>query len=116
VLKTRSDYHAALKRVESLMDARAGTARGDELELWAFLIESYEAMHYPIDPPDPIHAIRFSMEQQGLEPKDLIPILGSRSRVSEVLSGKRALNLRMIRALHARLGIPAEILVRPSAA
>ena len=98
------------------MDARAGTARGDELELWACLIEMYEKQNDPIDPPDPIQAIRFRMEQQGLKSKDLVPILGSRSRVSEILSGSRPLNLRMIRALHLRLGIPAEVLVRPTAA
>jgi HTH-type transcriptional regulator/antitoxin HigA len=116
VLKTRSDYESALVRAEALMDARAGTSRGEELELWACLIELYEKEHYPIDPPNPIDAILFRMEQQGLDAKDLVPILGSRSRVSEILSGKRSLSLRMIRALNTRLGISAEILVRPNAA
>jgi HTH-type transcriptional regulator/antitoxin HigA len=85
------------------------------VELWAWLIEAYENERHPIEPPTPLEAIRFRMEQQGLEPKDLVPFIGSRSKVSEVLSGKRSLSLRMIRALHSKLGIPAEVLIGAAA-
>jgi HTH-type transcriptional regulator / antitoxin HigA len=111
LIKTQREYRAALRRVEELMDARPGTAAGDELELLAALVEIYEEEHYPIPPPNPIEAIRFRMEQENLKPQDLIPFLGSRSRVSEVLNGKRPLTLTMIRRLHAGLGIPAEVLL-----
>jgi HTH-type transcriptional regulator/antitoxin HigA len=93
------------------MDARRGTAEGDELELLAAIIEIYEETHAPVPPPDPIEAIRFRMEQENLRPQDLVPLLGSRSRVSEVLNGKRSLTLTMIRRLHQSLGIPAEVLL-----
>jgi len=98
------------------MDARVNTPEADELDLWTTLIELYEDQHDALAPPDPIEAIRFRMEQEGLEPKDLVPFIGSRSRVSEVLCRRRPLSLAMIRALHANLGIPAEVLIRPSAA
>jgi HTH-type transcriptional regulator / antitoxin HigA len=111
LIKTRQEYRAALRRVEELMDARPGTADGDELELLAAIIEIYEAKHAPVPPPDPIEAIRFRMEQENLRPQDLVPLLGSRSRVSEVLNGKRPLTLTMIRRLHHSLGIPAEVLL-----
>jgi len=111
LLKTRREYRAALRRVEEIMDARPRTAEGDELELLAALIEIYEERHAPVPPPDPIEAIRFRMEQEGLRPQDLVPILGSRSRVSEVLNGKRSLTLTMIRRLHQQLGIPADVLL-----
>ncbi len=111
LIKTRREYRAALKRVEEIMDARPGTAEGDELELLAALIEIYEDQHAPAPPPDPIEAIRFRMEQEDLRPQDLVPVLGSRSRVSEVLNGKRSLTLTMIRRLHRQLGIPAEVLL-----
>ena len=93
LIKTQREYRTALRRVEQLMDARPGTADGDELELLAALIEIYEEKHAPVPPPDPIEAIRFRMEQEHLRPLDLVPLLGSRSRVSEVLNGKRPLTL-----------------------
>jgi HTH-type transcriptional regulator / antitoxin HigA len=94
------------------MDARPGSAEFDELELLTLLIENYEEAHYPIDFPDPVEAIKFRMEQQGLSPKDMIPYLGSQSKVSEVLNHKRPLSLAMIRALSQGLDIPIEVLVR----
>ena len=111
VIKTRAEYQAALARIEKLMDAAPNTPRGDELELLSLLVHDYEEKKFPIDKPDPVVAIRFRMEQHGLAPKDLVPFLGSRSRVSEVLAGKRSLSLKMIRALVAGLGIPAESLL-----
>ncbi|WP_404790419.1 ImmA/IrrE family metallo-endopeptidase [Altericista sp. CCNU0014] len=111
-IRTRADYEAALLRIDSLMDAEAGTPEADELEVLATLVELYEKKHFPIGWPDPIEAIRFRMEQAGLSARDLIPLLGSRAKVSEVLSGKRSLTLQMIRALHEHLGIPAEVLLR----
>ena len=94
-----------------LWGARAGTPKGDRLDILATLIEAYEAEHYLMDPPDPIEAIKFRMEQQGLSRKDLEKILGTRTRVSEVLNRKRGLSINMIRALHEKLGISAEILI-----
>jgi HTH-type transcriptional regulator/antitoxin HigA len=94
------------------MDADADTPESDELEVLATLVELYEEKHFPIDWPNPIAAIRFRMEQSGLTPRDLIPLLGSRAKVSEVLSGKRSLTLQMMRALYEHLGIPAEVLLR----
>lgn len=111
LIKTEKEYQATLKRIEKLMDAKPRTPQGDELELLATLVDIYEREHEPIPPPNPLEAIRFRMEQEGLKPKDLIPFIGSRSRVSEVLSGRRPLTLRMIRNLHRNLGIPAEALL-----
>jgi HTH-type transcriptional regulator / antitoxin HigA len=111
LIKTQREYRAALRRAEEIMDARPGTPQGDELELLATLIEIYEDEHAPVPPPDPLEAIRFRMEQENLRPQDLIPFLGSRSRVSEVLNGRRPLTLQMIRRLHYGLGIPAEVLL-----
>ncbi len=111
LIKTRHEYRSALLRVEELMDARPGTAEGDELEFLSALIEIYEERHAPVPPPNPIEAIRFRMEQENLRPQDLVPLLGSRSRVSEVLNGKRSLTLTMIRQLHDGLGIPADVLL-----
>lgn len=111
LIKNRQEYRAALRRVEEIMDARPGTSEGDELELLVALIEIYENQHAPVPPPDPIEAIRFRMEQENLRPQDIVPLLGSRSRVSEVLNGKRPLTLTMIRRLHRSLGIPAEVLL-----
>src|SRR5690606_3858718 len=102
------DEHAvAMARIEEIFDATPGTPEGDELELLTLLVEKYEEEAFPIDLPDPVAAIQFRMEQQGLKPKDLIPYLGSASRVSEVLGGKRPLSLSMIRRLVDDLGIPA---------
>jgi len=111
VIKTESEYEAALARIEKLIDARRNTPQGDELELLSLLVHDYEERLYPIAKPDPVAAIRFRMEQQGLEPKDLVPYLGSRSRVSEILSGRRSLSLKMIRSLVSGLRIPADVLL-----
>ena len=111
VIKTESEYAAALARIEKLMDAKRNTPQGDELELLSLLVHDYEERVLPIGKPDPVAAIRFRMEQQGLEPRDLVPFLGTRSRVSEVLSGRRNLSLKMIRSLARGLGIPAGVLV-----
>ena len=94
LIKTVSEYEAGLVRIEKLMEAKAGTAQGDELEVLSLLIHDYEGKVFPIDKPDPVAAIRFRMVQQGLTNKDLVPFLGSRSRVSEVLSGRRSLSLK----------------------
>jgi antitoxin component HigA of HigAB toxin-antitoxin module len=112
MIKNESDYHAALARLSVLMQAQVGTPEGDELELLALLIESYEKEHYPIPLPDPIEAIKFCMEQQGLTRKDMVKYFGSPSKVSEVLNRKRPLSLTMIRALEKGLGLPAEVLVQ----
>jgi HTH-type transcriptional regulator / antitoxin HigA len=113
-IRTEADYEVALAEVEQLWGARLGTPRGDRLDVLATLIEAYEERHFAIDPPDPIEAIRFRMEQQGLTRKDLETIIGTRTRIAEVLSRKRGLSIAMIRRLHDRLGIPAEVLIRPS--
>jgi len=112
-IKNGTGYRAALARIEALMDARAGSREADELDVLATLVDKYESERFLIEVPDPIEAIRFRMEQSGLSRRDLEPMIGTRARVSEVLSGKRTLTLAMIRALHARLGIPAESLIGP---
>jgi HTH-type transcriptional regulator / antitoxin HigA len=111
-IKTRRDYRRALKEIEGLMDAEPGTPEGDRLDLLATLVEAWEAKHYRIDLPDPVEAIKYHMEQKGLEPRDLAPYIGSRNRVYEVLNRKRALTLRMVWRLHRGLGIPAESLIK----
>jgi HTH-type transcriptional regulator/antitoxin HigA len=115
ILKTEAEYETALARIEALMDAKPESAEEQELELLVLLVEKYEADHYPIDLPDSVEAIKFRMDQEGLDPKDLIPYLGSQSKVSEVLNYKRPLSLRMMRNLQAGLGIPAEVLLRQAA-
>ncbi len=112
IIKTEAEYQATLARIETIFDAKPGTAKGEELELLLLLVETYEAKAYPIDPPDPISALRFRMEQDGLKPKDLIPYIGSKSKVSEVLSGRRSLSLTMIRKLVSGLQLPAEVALR----
>jgi HTH-type transcriptional regulator / antitoxin HigA len=112
VLKTEAEYEAALAEMATLMDAAPGSPDEEALELWGLLIREYEKEHYPVDLPDPIDAIRFRMEQAGLKPKDLIPYIGSQSKVSEVLNRKRRLSLTMIQALHQGLGIPSEVLLQ----
>ena len=112
VIKTEKDYESALARINDLMDADPGTPEGDELELLVTLVELYEKTKHPIDLPDPVEAIKFRMEQLGLKQKDLIPLIGSRSKVSEVLSRQRSLSITMIRKLNAGLGIPGEILLQ----
>ncbi len=113
-IRTKRDHEAALKEIERLWGARTGTAEGDRLDVLATLVDAYEAEHYPIDPPDPIEAIKFRMEQQGLTRRDLEGIIGSRTRIAEVLNRKRGLSIAMIRRLHERLGISADVLIRPS--
>jgi HTH-type transcriptional regulator/antitoxin HigA len=113
-IRTKRDYEAALKEVERLWGAKTGTRDGDRLDVLATLIDAYETEHYPTDPPDPIEAIKFRMEQQGLTRRDLEEIIGTRTRIAEVLNGKRGLSVGMIRRLHERLGISAEVLIRPS--
>jgi HTH-type transcriptional regulator / antitoxin HigA len=113
-IRTKKDYEAALKEVERLWGAKLGTEDGDRLDVLATLIDVYEAAHYPVDPPDPIEAIKFRMEQQGLSRKDLEPLIGTRTRVAEVLNRRRSLSIGMIRRLHKKLGISAEVLIRPS--
>lgn len=112
VIKTEADYEAALARLDELLDAEPGTPEGEEFELWVTLISTYEEEEFPVDLPDPIAAIRFRMEQAGLKQVDLVPFIGSASRVSEILKGKRSLSLSMIRKLHEGLGIPAEVLLQ----
>src|SRR5437763_3830741 len=112
VIKTEAEYKATLARIEAIFDAKPGTAKGDELELLLLLVETYEDKTYPIDLPDPIAALRFRMDQEGLKPKDLIPYIGSKSKVSEVLSGRRPLSLTMIRKLVTGLHFPAEVALR----
>jgi len=111
LIKTEKDYTLALDRIEALMDAEAGTTEADELELLSTLVELYEEKQYPIDLPDPIEAIKYRMEQLGLKQQDLIPFIGSRSKVSEVLNRKKSLTLSMMRGLNKGLGIPAEVLL-----
>lgn len=114
IIRGETDYEATLMRVSALMDLdpEPGSDEGDELDLLALLVEHYEEEHFPMDLPDPITAIKFRMEQQGLKQKDLLPYFGSESKVSEVLSGKRKLSLTMIRKLVNELGIPAEVLLQ----
>ena len=111
-IKTKKDYEAALQRIENLMSAKKHTPRGDELDVLTTLVEAYEQKHFPIDNPDPIVAIEHRMEALGFERKDLAPILGSRSRVSEVLGRKRKLTMEMVRNLNAKMGIPARTLIQ----
>ena len=113
-IRSDADYDAALAEVERLWGAKSGTPEGDRLDVLATLIEVYESKHYPMDPPDPIEAIRFRMEQQGLSRRDLEPMIGPRNRVADVLNRKRGLSIDMIRQLHDHLGISAEVLIRPS--
>ena len=109
-IKTEEDYNNTLHQIEKLMDAKPNTPQMDELEVLTTLVEAYEAQHYIINTPDPIEAIKFRMEQEGLKQKDLVNIVGSKSRVSEILNKKRKLTIEMIRNLHTRLHIPVESL------
>ena len=105
LIKTEEDYEKALYRIEGIIDAELGTPEMDELELLTALVEMYEDRHYPIGPPDPIEAIKFRMDQLGLTQKDMVPYIGTKSKVSEVLNGKRSLTLAMMRSLNKNLGI-----------
>lgn len=114
-IRTAQDHRNAVARIEKLMSATPNTPEGDELDVLATLVDAYEAKHYPISAPDPIMAIQFRMEQQQLSRKDLEPFIGTRARVSEILSGKRSLTLEMVRRLKDGLGISADLLI-PSTA
>ena len=111
-IRNRADYRAALKEVEALMVAERDTPKGERLDVLVTLVEAYETKHYPLDLPDPVEAIRFRMEQKGLTPKDLVPMIGRINRVYEVLNRRRPLTLAMIQRLHSELGIPAESLIK----
>jgi HTH-type transcriptional regulator/antitoxin HigA len=113
-IRTEADYEMALAEVERLWGAKSGTPKGDRLDVLATLIDAYEAAHHAMDPPDPIEAIKFRMEQQRLTRKDLETLIGTRTRVAEVLNRKRSLSIGMIRRIHERLGISADVLIRPS--
>ena len=111
-IKTKRDHLRALKEIEGLMTAKPNSTEGDRLDVLVTLVEAWEAKHYPLDLPDPVAAIRYHMEQSGLAPKDLVPYIGGRGRVYEVLNRKRPLSLRMIWRLHRGLDIPAESLIK----
>jgi HTH-type transcriptional regulator / antitoxin HigA len=111
-IKTEKGYEKALKRVEELWDSKKTQAEKDEFEVLFTLVEKYEDEHYPISPPNPIQAIKFAMEQQALKRTDLVKFMGHKSRVSEILSGKRKLTLPMIRSLSKNLKIPVEALIK----
>ncbi|RFO97351.1 transcriptional regulator [Rhodoferax lacus] len=115
-IRTEADYLAALQEVSALidLDPHAESPEGERLDVLGTLVQAYEARHYPIDPPDPIEAIKFRMDQSGLGVKDLVPFIGPLNRVYEVLSYKRSLSLSMIRRLSEGLRIPAEVLIRES--
>ena len=113
-IRTEQDHKAAVARIEELMSAAPETPEGDELDVLATLVDAYEAKHYILDTPDPITAIQFRMEQQHLSRKDLEPMIGSRARVSEVLTGKRPLTLDIVRRMKAGLGISADLLITPA--
>nr|CAD6601823.1 helix-turn-helix domain-containing protein [Rhizobium sp. Khangiran2] len=112
-IRTEGDYQQAMTLLKTLWGAETGTAESDRLDLLVTLIDIYESARHPIDLPDPVDAILFRMEQQGLTRRDLEPVLGSRGRVAEILNRKRPLSLEMIRRLNAELDIPAEVLIQP---
>ena len=112
-IKTEADYQAALEEIERLFGAALDTSEGDRLEVLTTLVEAYEDKHYAIPLPDPIEAIKYYMESRGLTRRDLESYIGNRGRVSEVLNRRRPLTIEMVRQLHARLGIPAEVLIQP---
>lgn len=114
-IRTKADHRAALTQIESLMTAKPKTPQGDRLDVLVTLVEAYERIHFPMDLPDAVDAIKFRMEQQNLTVTDLEPVIGRSNRVYEVLARKRPLTLRMIQGLHARFGIPAESLIKQSA-
>ena len=113
-IQSEADYEVALAEVERLWGADSGTDDGNRLDVLATLIEVFETAHFPIDPPDPVAAILFRMQQKGLAEKDLEPLLGGPARTAEILGGKRGLSLDMIRRIHAALGISADVLIRPT--
>jgi len=111
-IKTEADYQTTMKEIEGLMSAETGSAEGDRLDILVTLVEAYERNHYPIDFPDPVEAIKFRMEQQGLTVDDLVPVIGRKNRVYEILARKRPLTLRMVEGLHEAFSIPAESLIK----
>ena len=113
-IRSEADYKRALHRVEELWDSAEGSTESDEVDILTTLIEAYEREHYPIDLPDPVEAIEFRLEQTGKNSRALIGIIGQRTRVYEVMRGKRPLSLNMIRNLHEKLGMPAEVLIQPA--
>ena len=113
-IKSEADYEATLKEIEGLMSAEPDSPQGDRLDVLVTLVEAYEREHYPIGFPDPVEAIKFRMEQQGLSVEDLVPVIGRKNRVYEVLARKRPLTLRMIEGLHETFSIPAESLLKHS--
>ena len=113
-IKTKADHRAALKEIEALMGAKRDTPAGERLDVLVTLVEAYERKHFRFDLPDPVEAIKFRMEQKGMTPKDLVPMIGRINRVYEVLSRRRPLTLAMIQRLHSELGIPAESLIKQS--
>jgi len=112
-IRTESDYAAALRRIDAVWGAAAGTPAGDELEVLVTLAEAYERQHYPVDLPDPVEAIKFRLEQENKDYSALIGVIGHRTRVYEVMRRARPLSLNMIRKLHSQLEIPAEVLIQP---
>jgi HTH-type transcriptional regulator/antitoxin HigA len=115
-IKTEGDHAVALHRIEQLWGSPQGTATGDELDVLVTLVEAYEREHYPVDLPDPIEAIKFRLEQEGRDYKALIGVIGQRTRVYEVMRGARPLSLNMIRNLHRKLEIPADVLIQAAPA
>ncbi len=113
-IRDEAGHNAALAEIERLWGATSGTAKGDRLEILITLVDAYEADRFPMDPPDPIAAIEFRMDQLGLTRKDLEPMIGTRARVAEVMNRKRSLSIEMIRRLHDELGISADVLIRPT--
>lgn len=113
-IRTDEDHEAALKEIDRLWGTPDGTSDGDRLDVLATLVDAYERRRYPIDTPDPIEAIQFRLDQEGKDVRALVGVIGSRSRVFEVMRRQRPLSLNMIRALHTHFGIPAEVLIQPS--
>jgi HTH-type transcriptional regulator/antitoxin HigA len=115
-IKTEGDHEAALQRIEQLWRSPQGSAVGDELDVLVTLVEAYERENHPVDLPDPIEAIKFRLDQEGKDYKALIGVIGQRTRVYEVMRGARPLSLNMIRNLHRKLEIPADVLIQSSPA
>lgn len=111
-IKTEADYRAALKRLEVIFDAKLGTSESDELEILGLMVDDYENKYYPIEAPDPIEAIKIRMEEMHLKQVDLIPEIGGKSRVSEILNRKRRLTVDMIRKLAIRLNLSSALLIK----
>ena len=111
IIKNEEDYDVALARADQIFDAQLNTPEGEELALLLLVIKDYESKHHPVPPPDPVEAIKLTMQEHGLKAKDLVPLLGSKSYVSQILNRRKPLTAEMMRALHHHLGIPAEVLL-----